>query len=78
MALARTNITKSVLCTSDGNFKSVDKCTVYGVIQAAFKNADCPPMNDVLEKSIEVLRYTFNFRKKISTKMEHVQNLATK
>ena len=47
-ALVGTNITNSVLCTSNGNFKSVDDYTVHKVMQAAFKNADRPPMTDVL------------------------------
>jgi len=44
MALVGTNITNSVLITSDGNFKSVDDYTVHKVMQAAFENADRPPM----------------------------------
>ena len=60
-ALVRTNITDSVLHTSDGNFKSKDKYTVHKVMQVALKNADRPPMNDVLEKIIEVLHYMFDF-----------------
>jgi hypothetical protein len=35
-------------------------------------------MTDVLEQLIEVLHYTFNFRKKISADMELVQNLANR
>jgi hypothetical protein len=77
-ALVGTNITNSVLRTSDGDFKSVDKYTVYEVMQAAYENADCPPMTDVLEQLIEVLHYTFDFRKKISANMEFVQNLANR
>jgi hypothetical protein len=75
-ALVGTNITDSVLRTSDGDFKSMDKYTLHEVMQAAIKNADRPPMNDVLEKIIEVLHYTFDFCKKISANMEHVQSLA--
>jgi hypothetical protein len=48
-ALVGTNITDSVLRTSDGNFKSVDKYTVHEVMQAAYENTDHPPMTDVLE-----------------------------
>ena len=47
-------------------------------MQAAFKNADRPPMVEVLEQLIEVLHYTFDFRKKISANMETVQNLANR
>ena len=43
-ALVGTNITDSMLHTSDGNFKSVDKYTVHKVMQAAYENADRPPM----------------------------------
>jgi hypothetical protein len=64
-ALVGTNITNSVLRTSDGDFKSVDEYTVHEVMQAAYENADCPPMTEVLEQLIEVLHYTFNFCKKI-------------
>ena len=78
MALIGSNITDSVLRTSDGNFKSVDDYTVHEVMQVAFKNADRPLMTDVLEQLIEVLHYTFDFRKKISTNMEIVQNLANR
>jgi len=35
-------------------------------------------MVDVLEQLIEVLHYTFDFRKKISANMETVQNLANR
>ncbi len=73
-----TNITNSVLCTSDGDFKSVDEYTVHEVMQAAYENADCPPMIDVLEQLIKVLHYTFDFRKKISANMELIQNLANR
>jgi hypothetical protein len=48
-ALVGTNITNIVLRTSDGNFKSVDKYTVHKVMQAAYENADCLPMTDILE-----------------------------
>ncbi len=78
MALMGTNITNSVLRTSDGNFKSVDKYTVHKVMQAAYEKAACLPMTDVLEQLIEVPHYTFNFRKKISANMELVQNLANR
>jgi hypothetical protein len=61
-ALVGTNLTDSVLRTSDGDFKSVDKYTVHKVMQAAYENADRPPMTDVLEQLIEVLHYTFNLR----------------
>ncbi len=47
-------------------------------MQAAYENADRPPMTDVLEQLIEVLHYTFDFRKKISANMELVQNLANR
>ncbi len=77
-ALVRTNITASVLCTSDGDIKSVDEYTVHKVMQAAYENADRPPMTDVLEQLIEVLHYTFDFCKKISANMELVQNLANR
>ena len=35
-------------------------------------------MVDVLEQLIEVLHYTFDFRKKISANMETVKNLANR
>ena len=38
-ALVGTDITDSVLRTSDGDFKSVDNYTVHEVMQAAFKNS---------------------------------------
>jgi hypothetical protein len=77
-ALVGTNITDSVLHTSDGNFKSVDEYTVHEVMQAAYENADRPPMTDVLKQLIEVLHCTFDFHKKISANMELVQNLANR
>ncbi len=77
-ALVGTNITNSVLRTSDGDFKSVDKYIVHKVMQAAYENADRLPMIDVLEQLIEVLHYTFNFHKMISANMELVQNLANR
>jgi hypothetical protein len=76
--LVGTNITNSVLCTSDGDFKSVDDYTFHKVMQATFENADRPPTTDMLEQLIEVLHYTFDFRKKISANMEIVQNMANK
>jgi hypothetical protein len=77
-ALVGTNITERMLHTSDGDFKSVDEYTVHKVMQAAYENADRPPMTDVLEQLIEVLHYTFNFHKMISANMELVQNLANR
>ncbi len=77
-ALVETNITNSVLRTSDGDFKSLDKYTVHEVMQVAYENADRPPMTDLLEQLIEVLHYNFDFRKKISANMELVQNLANR
>jgi hypothetical protein len=77
-ALVGTNITNSVLHNSDGNFKRVNKYTVHKVMQAAYENADRPPMTDVLEQLIEVLHYTFDFCKKISANMDPVQNLANR
>jgi hypothetical protein len=76
--LVGTNITNSVLQTSNGNLKSLDNYTLLEVLQAAFENADCLLMVDVLEKHIDVLHYTFDFRKKISANMELVQNLANR
>ena len=73
-----TNITDRVLRTSDGDFKSVDDYTLHNVLQAAFENADRPPVVDVLEQIIEVLHYNFDFRKKISANMNIVQNMANK
>jgi hypothetical protein len=76
--LIGTNITNSVLQTSDRDFKSVDNYTLHKVLQAAFENADRPPVADMLEQLIKVLHYTFNFCKKISANMEIVQNMANK
>ncbi len=73
-----TNITDSMLRTSDSDFKSVDKYTVHKVMQATYENADRPPMTDVVEQLIEVLHYNFDFHKKISANMELVQNLANR
>ncbi len=56
----------------------MNKYTVHEVMQAAYKNANHPPMTDVLEQLIEVLHYTFDFSKKISANMELVQNLANR
>ena len=47
--LVGTNITDSVLQTSDGDFKSVDNYTLHKVLQAAFENPDRPPVADVLD-----------------------------
>ena len=38
--LVGTNITDSMLRTSDGTFKSMDDYTLHNVLQAAFENAD--------------------------------------
>ena len=51
---------------------------MHKVFQAAFKNSNRPPMVDVLAQLIKVLHYTFNFRKKLRTNMETVQNLANR
>ena len=51
---------------------------MHKVLQAAFENANRLPMVDVLEQLIDVLHYTFDFRKKISANMEIVQNLANR
>ena len=76
--LVGTNITNSVLQTSDGDLICVDDYTVHKVLQAAFENADRLPMVDLLEQLIEVLHYTFDFRKKISTNMEIFYQLANR
>ena len=76
--LVGTNITNSVLQISNGDFKSIDDYTLHKVLQAAFENADCPPVVDVLEQIIDVIHYTFDFCKKISANMEIVQNMANK
>ena len=44
MTLVGTNITNSVLRTSNGDFKSVDDYTLHKVLQAAFENADRLPV----------------------------------
>ena len=76
--LVGTDITDGVLQTSNGDFKSVDDYTLHKVTQAAFENADRPPVADVLEQLIEFLHYTFDFHKKISANMEIVQNMVNK
>ena len=42
--LVGTNITDSVLRTSNGDIKGVDDYTVHKIMQAAFENADRPPV----------------------------------
>ena len=76
--LVGTNISDSMLQTSDGDFKSVDDYTLHKVLQAAFENANRPPMVDMLEQLIDVLHYTFDICKKISGSMEIVQTLANR
>ena len=51
--LVGTNITNSVLQTSNGDFKSVDNYTLHKVLQAAFENADRPPVVEILEQIIK-------------------------
>ena len=46
--LVGTNITDSVLRTSDGDFKSIDNYTLHKVLQAAFEHTDRPPAAYVL------------------------------
>ena len=76
--LVGTDITNSVLQTSDGDYKGVDEYTIDEVMQAAYNNTDRPPMTDVLEQLIDMLHYTFDFRKKITANMETVQTSPTK
>ena len=78
ITLVGTNITNSVLRTSNGDLKSVDNYTLHEVLQAAYENADRPPVADVLEQLIKVLHYTLDFRRKVSANMEIVQNMANK
>ena len=66
--LVGSDITNAILRTANGSdHKSANNFTIFDIMQVAIDRADCLSTNDVLEHLLEVINYTFNFRKKIST-----------
>jgi hypothetical protein len=62
--LVGSNITNAVLRTADGsNYKSIDDYTLFAVMAAAINGADRASTTNVLEQLLEVINYTFDFRK---------------
>ena len=76
--LVGTNITNSMVCRANGEYKNLDEYTLHELIQATIERANRPPVTDVLTQLNHVINYVFDFRKKISANMEGMQELITR
>jgi hypothetical protein len=74
----RTDITNTILCQADGDFKGLDKYTLHELLKAAVDGADRPPATDILDQLLAVFNYAFDMRKKISMNMESLQALVVR
>jgi hypothetical protein len=72
-----TDITDTILRQANGDFKGLDKYTLYELLKAAV-NGDRPPATDILDQLLAVLNYAFDMRKKISMNMESLQALVVR
>ncbi len=67
-------VTDAILRMANGsNHKSTAKFTLYKVMNLAIDGTNQPSMNNVLEQLLEVINHNFDFRKKVSIKMELMQ-----
>ncbi len=74
LKLVGSDITSAILQMADGSdHKSINNFMLYNVMKVAMDGADRPSTNDVLEQLIEVINYTFDFRKQVSVNMELMQ-----
>jgi hypothetical protein len=73
-----TNITDTILCQADGDFKGLDKYTLHDLLQAAVDRAERPPATDILDQLLAVFNYAFDMRKKISMNMKSLQALVVR
>ena len=67
--LVGTDITDSMACRSNGEYKNLDEYTLHELIHKTIERADPPPATDVLTQLNHVINYVFDFRKKISANM---------
>jgi hypothetical protein len=73
-----TNITNTILCQADGDFKGMDKYNLHELLKAAVDRADRPPATDILDQLLAVFNYAFDMHKKISMNMESLQALVVR
>ncbi len=73
--LVGSNVTNAILRMANGSdHKSINDFTLFEVMKSAINGANQPSMNNVLEQLLEIINHSFNFRKKISIKMELTQS----
>ena len=66
-----SNITDAVLHTADGSdFESIDDWQLEEVITAIVQGADRPNTAGVLSHLLAIIRFSFDFHKKVSANME--------
>ena len=73
--LVGTEITSSVLRHVNREYKSLEEYTLHELIHKTIKKADRLPATDVLTQLKNVINYVFDFRKKIFSNMERMQEL---
>jgi hypothetical protein len=72
--LVGSNVTNAILRMANGsNHKSINKFTLYEVMNLAIDSADQPFTNNVLEQLLKVINHNSNFCKKVSINMELMQ-----
>jgi hypothetical protein len=75
--LVGMDITDSMVCRANGEYKYLDEYTLHELIHATIDRANRPPATDILTQLNHVINYVFDFRKKISANMEGMQKLIT-
>jgi hypothetical protein len=75
--LVGMDITDSVVCRANREYKYLDEYTLHELIHATIDRANRPPATDILTQLNHVINYVFDFRKKISANMEGMQKLIT-
>jgi hypothetical protein len=73
-----TDITDTILCQADGDFKGFNEYTLHEPLKAAVDGADRPPATDILDQLLAFFNYAFDMRKKISMNMESLQALVVR
>jgi hypothetical protein len=72
------NITDTILCQADGDFKGLDKYTLLELLKASVDRADRTPATDILNQLLAVFNYAFDMCKKISMNMERLEALVVR
>lgn len=73
------DITDPILRTADGtDYKSVDDWSLHELMEAAISGAINPNYGDILSHFNTLIHFKFDFRKTITTNMEHLRAAATR